>query len=180
MNVWDEVDIHLSRSDFIHSSFKGAGFLVEEKRPLKVRFTLIHVALSLSPLEALPSPLRCFKFHLILFWTSLDVPFRQLHCTIINTVYRKPKPPDGKRAPFAYPDLLTSSWFSRSSTTSIPPSYKAVPQKSSARSASDTDPSICRPVSVDFGTWAIDEVQVCEMGSYGPEGEYVCVGKISL
>ena len=28
--------IQSSRSDFIHSSFKGAGFLIEENRPLKV------------------------------------------------------------------------------------------------------------------------------------------------
>ena len=47
--------------------------------------------------------------------------------------------------------------------------------------ASDTGRRPVRgPVNVDFGTWDIDEVQICEMGSEGPEGEYVCVGKIPL
>jgi len=121
--------------DFIHTSFKGAGFLVEDNRPLK------------------------------------------LHCTIINTAHRKPRPPGGKRIPFAYPDLVTSPWFSRPDTSSIP----SLPQSSSAQVVSNTGYRSTRgPVSVDFGTWDIDEVQICEMGSQGPEGEYVCVGRISL
>lgn len=37
-----------------------------------------------------------------------------------------------------------------------------------------------RPISVNLGDWVIDEVQICEMGSWGPEGEYVCVGRIPL
>ncbi|KAG2081773.1 kinase A anchor protein [Suillus cothurnatus] len=36
------------------------------------------------------------------------------------------------------------------------------------------------PVKVDFGTWKVDEIQICEMGSYGPEGEYVSCGCCSL
>jgi hypothetical protein len=34
--------------------------------------------------------------------------------------------------------------------------------------------------AVDFGTWDVDEIQVCKMGSYGPEGEYVRCGGCSL
>ena len=30
------------------------------------------------------------------------------------------------------------------------------------------------------GEWDIDELQICEMGSWGPEGEYVCVGRCPL
>lgn len=33
---------------------------------------------------------------------------------------------------------------------------------------------------VKLGTYEVDEIQICEMGSWGPEGEYVCVGKITL
>ena len=36
------------------------------------------------------------------------------------------------------------------------------------------------PVKVDFGEWDLDEVQICEMGSYGTEGEYVAVASIPL
>lgn len=36
------------------------------------------------------------------------------------------------------------------------------------------------PINVNLGTWDIDEIQICEMGSHGPEGEYVRVGGISL
>jgi activating signal cointegrator complex subunit 1 len=36
------------------------------------------------------------------------------------------------------------------------------------------------PVRVDLGTWDVDELQICEMGSHGPEGEYVCVARIAL
>ena len=37
-----------------------------------------------------------------------------------------------------------------------------------------------QPIAVDLGEWVVDEVQICEMGSWGPEGEYVCVGRIPL
>lgn len=36
------------------------------------------------------------------------------------------------------------------------------------------------PVRVDLGAWDIDEIQICEMGSWGPEGEYVCIGRCAL
>ena len=163
-----------ARSDFIHTSFKMAGFLVEENRPLKVcsfiPFTPTLSSRFIFTVEiprVLPSP-------------PLNTLSYQLHCTIINTVYRKPKPRDGKRIPFAYPDLLTSPWFSRSNIGSSRPPHKTVPQRS-LQSGSDVVHLPGRgPISVDFGTWDIDEVQICEMGSHGPEGEYVCVGKISL
>lgn len=122
--------------DFIHTSFKEAGFLVEEGRPLK------------------------------------------LHCTIINTVYRKPKPRDGKRIPFSYADFLASPWFAR--PESLTPQHHAVPQRSTQRGSTIAHHPPRGPISVNFGTWDINEVQICEMGSHGPEGEYVCVGKVSL
>jgi activating signal cointegrator complex subunit 1 len=36
------------------------------------------------------------------------------------------------------------------------------------------------PVLVDFGTWDVDELQICKVLDDGPRGEYVCVEKISL
>ena len=35
-------------------------------------------------------------------------------------------------------------------------------------------------VDVNMGTYDVNEVQICQMGSWGAEGEYICVGKISL
>jgi hypothetical protein len=37
-----------------------------------------------------------------------------------------------------------------------------------------------QPVLVDFGTWDVDELQICKVLDDGPRGEYVCVEKISL
>jgi activating signal cointegrator complex subunit 1 len=34
--------------------------------------------------------------------------------------------------------------------------------------------------AVDLGTYTIDEIQICRMGSWGPEGEYVSVGGIDI
>lgn len=36
------------------------------------------------------------------------------------------------------------------------------------------------PVKVNFGTWCVDEIQICKMGSYGPEGEYESCGGLLL
>lgn len=35
-------------------------------------------------------------------------------------------------------------------------------------------------VEVNFGTWDVDEIQICRMGSFGAEGEYVSSGGVSL
>jgi len=35
-------------------------------------------------------------------------------------------------------------------------------------------------VGVNFGTWDVDEIQICRMGSFGLEGEYVSCGGVSL
>lgn len=35
-------------------------------------------------------------------------------------------------------------------------------------------------VKVDFGTWDVGEIQICKMGSFGREGEYVSCGGVSL
>ncbi|KAI0330869.1 hypothetical protein GY45DRAFT_1250064 [Cubamyces sp. BRFM 1775] len=91
----------------------------------------------------------------------------QLHCTVLNTIYRKPR---GKiRTPFSYPSVLASEAF------------KAVLAGGSGElEESDGGKERRRAVRVELGEWAIDEVQICEMGSWGPEGEYVAVHRCLL
>ncbi|KAL4244527.1 Activating signal cointegrator 1 complex subunit 1 [Abortiporus biennis] len=95
----------------------------------------------------------------------------KLHCTLLNTVYRKPKPKGGFRVPFSYPAVIESQAFR---------SIEKV------RVEGDDDPSVSQrprgksPICIDLGEWNVDEIQICEMGSWGVEGEYICVGKCSL
>jgi activating signal cointegrator complex subunit 1 len=140
-----------------------------------------HIAYVIQPLSrqgAFPPPLIYLKPHLSLFRPYSKIPPLQLHCTIVNTVYRKPRPRGGKRIPFTYTDLLTSPWFSRPENPV--PSHEVTPQRLTQSTSNAGHHSPRGPISVDFGTWDVDEVQICEMGSHGPEGEYVCVGKIDL
>jgi len=83
----------------------------------------------------------------------------KLHCTIINTVYRKPR--STRRQPFSYTSVVTSA------------ALQAIRK-------GDSIPSMQRkPVPVDLGIWDVNEIQICEMGSYGPQGEYVTCGGCS-
>jgi hypothetical protein len=36
------------------------------------------------------------------------------------------------------------------------------------------------PIPVDFGTWDVDELQICDMGRFGPDGELAPIHRISL
>lgn len=81
----------------------------------------------------------------------------KLHCTILNTSHRKPH-----RRPFSYNAMLAS-----------PVIREFVHTPLEAHDFRD-------PVKVEFGTWSVDEIQICKMGSYGPEGEYVSCGSCSL
>ncbi|TFL01190.1 hypothetical protein BDV98DRAFT_478149, partial [Pterulicium gracile] len=110
-------------TDFIHRSFKDAGYLVDT-RPLK------------------------------------------LHATFINTVYRKGK---GKRRPFSYTQVLDALGLKDEVLpTRIPP--PAPPGKISDVAS----------VPMDLGMWRAEEVQICRLGSWGPENEYVSVGGVKL
>ena len=70
-------------------------------------------------------------------------PVRQLHCTILNTTFRR------------------ATQGQRRAAERIPFSFAAFPQASSASS--------------NLGTWTVDELQICEMGSWAPDGAYVRV-----
>ena len=87
----------------------------------------------------------------------------QLHCTIINTSHRRPH-----RRPFSYAELITSDAF------------RTIEQVASQGTTTTGERRGRQPLAVDLGEWGVNEIQICKMGSWGPEGEYVCVGNISL
>jgi len=90
----------------------------------------------------------------------------KLHCTVINTSHRK-----GRRQPFSYADVLASSAF-RGIEQQVEAGQNEVGGAQATRGK--------KPIAIDLGEWSVDELQICEMGSWGPEGEYVAVGKIPL
>lgn len=122
-------------TEIVNRAFTAAGFICDH-RPLKVRSDLFLLVIDYS---ALP----------------------QLHCTILNTTYRRPKM-GGRRVPFSYRSLLGSD------ATQV---FLLEPQG---------EADWRQPVKVDFGTWQVDEIQICKMGSYGPEGEYESCGGLVL
>ncbi|KAH9915093.1 kinase A anchor protein, partial [Fomitopsis serialis] len=122
-------------AQFVNKSFTSAGFVVDENRPLKV-----HHLIALHRL------------------VRLALVRSQLHCTIVNTAHRKPRPK--YRTFFSFTSVRASD------------ALRAI--------ALDPDSLTVPPVRVDLGVWGVDEIQICEMGSHGPEGEYVCVGKIAF
>ncbi|KZT69482.1 hypothetical protein DAEQUDRAFT_726430 [Daedalea quercina L-15889] len=128
-------------AEFINESFKSAGFLLDDHRPLT------------------------------------------LHCTLLNTIYRKPRPKNGWRTHFSFNSILASDALR---AIALEPDTlltggdgseegDTAESKGKGRAGAKNE-----PVHVDLGAWDVDEVQICEMGSHGPEGEYVCVGKIAL
>lgn len=88
---------------------------------------------------------------------TLRPTWNQLHCTILNTSHGKPH-----RQPFSYKAILAS-----------PAVREFVRTPLEAHDIRDS-------VKVEFGTWSVDEIQICKMGSYGQEGEYVSCGGCSL
>ena len=85
----------------------------------------------------------------------------------MNTIYRRPR--SNQRLPFSYVAILDSPAFAEIEVAETgAPTFG----RGTVRGK--------RPISVNLGDWVIDEVQICEMGSWGPEGEYVCVGRIPL
>ncbi|GJE84181.1 hypothetical protein PsYK624_002570 [Phanerochaete sordida] len=93
----------------------------------------------------------------------------KLHCTVLNTVYRRPRPTSG-RAPFSYTALLST------------PAFEAIKMRTQevAEVEREQRQRKTTPVEVNLGEYTVDEIQICEMGSWGPEGEYVSVGSIAL
>jgi activating signal cointegrator complex subunit 1 len=116
---------------------------------------------------------------------------------MINTIYRRPRH-KGPRLPVSYSAILASPAFSSIAVAAAAATNEAAPPEpatddagAGAPDTGDAEAPAGRPrpkakrakqapVGVDLGVWTVDEVQICEMGSHGPEGEYVCAGKIAL
>ncbi|KAJ6573484.1 AKAP7 2'5' RNA ligase-like domain-containing protein [Mycena vulgaris] len=79
-----------------------------------------------------------------------------LHCTLINASHRKPR-----RMPrtFSYPEI-----FDRVSVDDSRRPSETLALSGAPRPLVQQD----REVRVDFGAWAVSEIQLCEMGSHGP------------
>ena len=68
-----------------------------------------------------------------------------------------------KSVPFSFVSLVASSAFTQ------------------MVSASDATPEVGRePQKIDLGSWVVDEIQLCEMGSQDHAGVYRSVGAIAL
>ena len=72
------------------------------------------------------------------------------------------------RFPFSYQSILVSD------------AMKAIRVSKAAVDLSELDARRRMPIRVDLGACGVDEIQICEMGSWGPEGEYVAVARESL
>jgi activating signal cointegrator complex subunit 1 len=191
-------------TEAVQKSFADTGLIVDDKRELKVT----------SPPCAAQS--------------SVTDALCQLHATLLNTIYRKPRPKGkgrgGARVPFDYPALLRTPAFAQvrvgeepvwlpsvdasqssveqagsasaslgapEATEAAPPAGVVVDEDEEAVAATGVGTNARAPplpaprartqqVRVNLGTWDVDELQICEMGSHGPEGEYVCVARIAL
>ncbi|EJD51046.1 hypothetical protein AURDEDRAFT_112070 [Auricularia subglabra TFB-10046 SS5] len=91
-----------------------------------------------------------------------DRPLK-LHCTVVNTIYRKPR--SKKRIPFSFGQIKTSKALADILVEDSEPQQQNAGDKA---------------LRVDLGIWEVDEVQLCEMGSHDEEGAYVRVGGVSL
>ncbi|PIL34754.1 hypothetical protein GSI_02541 [Ganoderma sinense ZZ0214-1] len=88
------------------------------------------------------------------------------HCTVLNTVYRKPALK--WRFPFSYQSILASD------------ALKAILVQNDTADSDKVERGRRAPIRVDLGECPVDEIQICEMGSWGAEGEYVAVARESL
>jgi activating signal cointegrator complex subunit 1 len=133
----------------------------------------------------------------------------QLRTTLINTIYRTPKSLDripfdylGVLGSSAVTDISagpTPEWLTRAlarrDASSKGPGAVTGTDEAEPTSDASSGELIRKmenttkrpqhqipawPVRVDLGTWDIDELQMCDVYSRGPEGEYVPVHSISL
>lgn len=150
-------------AEMINTEFQRAGFLVD-KRELKVCNLFVSVSYAILTHGA----------HIC-----------QLHCTILNTTHRQPKSKGkfGRRIPFSFTEVCASealrsiSHVNQAIVGSDPLDNPDVSTEDEAGHTGGPAPKRFA-VEVDLGTYDVDEIQICLMGSKGPEGEYVCVERI--
>ncbi|EMD39444.1 hypothetical protein CERSUDRAFT_121726 [Gelatoporia subvermispora B] len=105
----------------------------------------------------------------------------KLHCTVLNTVHRKPR--SRNRVPFSYAAILSSPALDAVTTSDMAEPLLEGDSRIRLQSQTSSQSRPRRPTrmrAVELGEWSIDEIQLCEMGSWGPEGEYVCVASCPL
>ncbi|KAJ7239168.1 kinase A anchor protein [Mycena haematopus] len=85
-----------------------------------------------------------------------------LHCTLINASHRKPR-----RIPltFSYREIFD---------------HASVDADSSETPPAQSSPLLNKFVRVDFGTWTVSEIQLCKMGSHGPDNEYISLASVPV
>jgi activating signal cointegrator complex subunit 1 len=79
--------------------------------------------------------------------------------------YRQSEP--RRLEPISYAELVKSAAFQAISPDQPPPS-------------SETSTIDLGPRSADFGVWDVDEIQICKIGTKGPEGENIVCGGIKI
>ncbi|KAL1672127.1 hypothetical protein EV122DRAFT_225333, partial [Schizophyllum commune] len=99
----------------------------------------------------------------------------KLHVTLLNTTHRK-KP--RRRLAFSYTDVLQSE------AVKLLVGLNSHPTASSAHSTSSTArPSSAvprHPIPISLGSYDVRAVHLCEMGSHGPDNEYVSIGCVEF
>ncbi|KAH7105204.1 kinase A anchor protein [Auriculariales sp. MPI-PUGE-AT-0066] len=116
-----------------------------------------------------------------------DRPLK-LHCTVVNTIYRKPR--SKSRIPFDYASIRQSAAVASilepqpaTRQSLAAPPEDAQPEAAAAPTSRKDDGRrrLNKPeLHIDLGVWTVDEVQLCEMGSHAEDGAYVCVGSVPL
>ncbi|GJJ15351.1 hypothetical protein Clacol_009627 [Clathrus columnatus] len=120
-----------------------------------------------------------------------DRPLK-LHCTLINTIYRKFTP--APTTSFSLENTIIGKTPSDNSSRRrnhnqrerIPFSFSSFLSSDAYRLMNAPD-GVTAPINpdygpfkIDLGTWLIDEIQICRMGSQDAQGVYQKVGGISL
>ena len=136
----------------------------------------------------------------------IQTDFAQLHCTVVNTVYRRPR--SNNRIPFDYNAVKNSSALAtilqredddgrgitsgqsivtRSTTGNygrmqvVAADGRAQLTAAGAQATAGESRGPASPaLQIDLGRWTVTEVQLCEMGSHASDGAYVCVGSVPL
>ena len=150
----------LSGVDFLHEEFLKGGFIADESRALKVG--LVQTG---------------YIVCLLIVYDNL-----KLHCTVLNTAYRKPKR-FGSRVPFSYDGIISSNAINERL-------LDCTKGKVITSAALETTPSKLNrssvPVSLSIGEAPlevyVDRVQICEMSSYDQnrDGAYKFVSEIRI
>ncbi|KAJ7187838.1 kinase A anchor protein [Mycena filopes] len=95
-----------------------------------------------------------------------------LHCTLINASHRRPR-----RMPrtFSYQEIFAHAAHESQLASNLP-STETLSEVVSQSVLAPQD----KAIKVDFGTWAVSEVQLCKMGSHGPENEYISLASVAV